>query len=210
MSRDPPQGSHRSIEPGAVDPRTRYELLTSLVVPRPIGWIGSRGADGVPNLAPFSYFAAVSHTPMLVSVSIGSRRGGMKDTLRNVLHRRAFSVNLVTDRHLEAMNLTSGGYAPDVDEFEVAGLEARDSPWVDAPWVADSPAVLHCRLYRVVELEDSPNTLVLGQVVGLLVDERLAYEAGTSRVDPRDLRPVGRLGGAEYTLLGEVLRLPRP
>ncbi|HZD03601.1 MAG TPA: flavin reductase family protein [Longimicrobiales bacterium] len=210
MSRAPSAVRHRSIDPGEADSRTRYELLTSLVVPRPIGWIGTRGPDDVPNLAPFSYFAAVSHTPMLLSVSIGRRRGGMKDTLRNVLHRQAFCVNLVTERHLEAMNLTSGGYGPDVDEFEVAGLQIRDSPWVDAPWVADAPAVFHCRVYRVVELGASPSTLVLGEVVGLLLDERLDYEAGTSRVDPRTLGPVGRLSGSEYTLLGQVLRLPRP
>ncbi|NIQ58759.1 MAG: flavin reductase family protein, partial [Gammaproteobacteria bacterium] len=76
---------------------------TSLVVPRPIGWISTRSGEGVPNLAPFSYFAAISATPMLVSVSIGARRGEPKDTLRNIRETGAFCANIVTERHLEAM-----------------------------------------------------------------------------------------------------------
>ena len=122
----------------------RYQLLTSLVVPRPIGWLSTVNRSGAPNLAPFSYFAALASTPMLVGASIGFRRGEPKDTLVNIRESGAFCVNVVTEEQLEAMNLTSGDYLPDVDEFRVAGLPMARAELVDAPYVESCPAVLEC------------------------------------------------------------------
>ena len=110
------------VLPDELRGREQYELMTSLVVPRPIGWISTCSAGGVPNLAPFSYFAALAVRPMLVGVSVGHRRDGPKDTLVNIRETGEFCVNVVTSSLLEAMNKTSGDYGPDVDEFEVAGL----------------------------------------------------------------------------------------
>src|SRR3954447_5712904 len=90
------------LDPSVLPARARYQLLTSLVVPRPIAWVSSRSAAGQPNLAPFSYFAALSATPLLVGVSIGHRRGVPKDTLRNVRESGAFCVNLATEARLSA------------------------------------------------------------------------------------------------------------
>jgi len=190
--------------------RERYQLLTSLVVPRPIGWISTRSVDGTPNLAPFSYFMAVSPTPFLVAASIGSRAGRPKDTLRNILDTGAFCVNVVTERHFEAMNQTSAEYGPEVDEFAAAGLEAAMSDVVPAPFVADCPAVLESRLHEVVELRNSPNTLVIGEVLGIRISEELPFVPGTLAVDPAVLRPIGRLWGDHYMMPGEVSVLERP
>src|SRR5690606_311515 len=146
--------------------RDRYQLLTSLVVPRPIAWISSRSAGGVPNLAPFSYFAAISATPFFVGVSIGSRRGVVKDTLRNIQETNEFCINIVTESHLAAMNESSGEHPPDVDEFAVAGVQMAESEAVTAPYVADCPAVLECRLQQQVDLgADGGNVFVIGEVV---------------------------------------------
>lgn len=201
---------HRSLDPAEVDPRARYELLTSLVVPRPIGWISTVGADGVLNLAPYSYFGAFAASPMVVGVSVGHRAGGPKDTLVNIRTRRAFCVNIVDVAHLEAMNATSAEVPPATDEFALAGLEAATSERVDAPYVRSAPAVLECRVMQEVALGDAPNTLVLGEVVGVLVSESLPFLEGRYVVDTEALKPVGRLWGAAYALPGEVRILPRP
>lgn len=198
------------LDPDALDGRGRYQLLTSLVVPRPIAWISTFGEDETPNLAPFSFYSAVSATPMLVSVSIGRSRAGPKDTLRNLSARRAFCVNVVGARDLEAMNLTSGGFDPDVDEFDVAGLAMATDASVDAPYVAGAPGVLECELRHVVELDGSPNTLCVGQVKAVRLSEELERVGDTLYVDARSLEPVGRLWGGTYSLLGEVLHVPRP
>lgn len=201
----------RFHDPASLDGRGRYQLLTSLVVPRPIGWISTWGDDGVPNLAPYSFFAGLSASPMLVGVSVGHRRGrGPKDTLVNVRARAAFCVNVVTVPQLEAMNATSAEVDPEVDEFDLAGLPLGRARLVDAPLVASCPAVLECRLFREVDLGGAPNTLVIGEVVGVRLDAALPLEEGTLAVAAEALRPVGRLWGTLYGLPGEVVRIPRP
>lgn len=205
-----PHSATRVVDPAEVTALERYHLLTSLVVPRPIGWISTRGDDGVPNLAPFSYFAAIAAAPMLVSVSIGHRRGGFKDTLTNLRRRGELCVNVVTEELLVAMNESSATVPPGVDEFELAGLRMAESARVDAPFVADCPAVLECRVRQEVDLGGAPNTLVIAEVVGVRLSEELDFEEGTMLVRPESLRPVGRLGGSAYAVVREVERILRP
>jgi flavin reductase (DIM6/NTAB) family NADH-FMN oxidoreductase RutF len=200
----------RVIDPGALGNRERYHLVTSLVVPRPIGWVSTRSSDGVPNLAPFSYFNAVSATPMLLGVSIGHRRSVPKDTLMNIRASGSFCLNVVTEEQLESMNLSSGEHPPEIDEFEVAGLPIGESERVRAPYVASCPAVFECRLDQEVELKGGNASLVIGEVVGIRLSNRLVMEDGTWKVTPESLRPVGRLGGDLYSLTRELITLPRP
>lgn len=207
---DPSGTSHRPFDPATLSGQERYQLLTSLVVPRPIGWISTWSATGVANLAPFSYFAALAASPMLVGVSVGHRPRGPKDTLVNVRARGAFCVNVVTAPLLEEMNATSAEVPPDVDEFVLAGVERAVSRVVDAPYVARAPAVLECRVTQEVELHGAPNTLVIGRVVGVLVDPQLPMVDGTLCVDPGALGPVGRLWGAAYAMPGAIRIIPRP
>lgn len=205
----------RLIRADTLSGRQRYRLLTSLVVPRPIGWLGTRSLDGKPNLAPFSYFNGLSASTMLVGASIGQRRGGAgaepvwKDTLLNVRETEAFSVNIVTERHLEAMVRTSGGWPRGTDEFREAGLIPAECETINAPYVADAPAVLECRLFKLVEL-DAPNMLAIGEVLAVRLAPALTVEEETMHVDVESLRPVGRLGLDQYTLLGEIRRIERP
>jgi flavin reductase (DIM6/NTAB) family NADH-FMN oxidoreductase RutF len=200
----------RRINPDDLTGRERYHLMTSLVVPRPIGWLSTWGADGTANLAPFSYFAAVSVAPMLVSVSIGERRGTLKDSLVNIRARGAFCANVVTDELLEAMNETSANVPPDVDEFALAGLSCARSDRVDAPFVSECRAVLECEVRQEVDLGGAPNALVIAEVVGVRLDPSLTFEGETLLVHPEDLRPVGRLGGAGYSVASDIRRVPRP
>lgn len=190
--------------------RQRYRLLTSLVVPRPIGWISTFSGDGTANLAPFSYFNALSASPMLVGASIGLRRGAPKDTLTNIRTIGVFAVNLVTERHLEAMVHTAGDWPPGTDEFDEAGLEKGACQTIDAPSVADAAAVLECRLFREVDLGEAPNTLVIGEALAIRLGTDIAVDPETLHVDPRSLQPVGRLGMDAYTSLGTLHHLPRP
>jgi len=208
MSSEP--SAHIPVDLEAISHRERYQLLTSLVVPRPIGWISTWNDTGTPNLAPFSYFTALAASPMLVGVSIGHRPDGPKDTLVNVRSKGAFCVNVVTEDLLEAMNATSASVAYGVDEFELARLEPAASRRVDAPYVAASPAVLECEVSKEVPLDGAPNTLVIGRVVGILLDPGLPTLEGTRYVVSEELRPVGRLWGGSYAMPGRVRVIPRP
>jgi flavin reductase (DIM6/NTAB) family NADH-FMN oxidoreductase RutF len=199
----------RTVDPSEISARDRYQLMTSLIGPRPIGWLSTWGADDVSNLAPFSYFAALSVAPMLVGVSIGMRRDEPKDSIVNIRARGAFCVNIVTEDLLEPMNATSASVGPEVDEFALAGLVRAVSDRVDAPFVAAAAAVLECEVRKEVDLE-APNALVIAEVVGVRLDGRLPFEDGTMLVEPEALRLVGRLGGSAYAIASDIRRIPRP
>jgi len=134
-----PPNDTTTFDPSELEGVDRYKLLTGLVVPRPIGWIGTLGQDGRPNLAPFSFFTVVAGTPPTVLFSPGRRTGTPKDTLANALAKGEFTVNVVDEPLAEAMNLTSGEYAAEIDEFALAGLDARPGDVVDAPLVLEAP-----------------------------------------------------------------------
>lgn len=190
--------------------RERYQLLTSLVVPRPIAWVSTRSHAGAPNIAPFSYFAALSSTPFLVGFSAGSRAGHPKDTLRNIRETGGFCINVSTAGQLDQLNLTAGEYGPEVDEFAHAGLPVAWADLVHAPFVADCPAALECRLFREVPLDPSTSTLVIGEVLRIHLAEGVLPREGTYFLDHEVLDPVSRLWGDHYALLGEIRTLARP
>ena len=130
--------------------------------------------------------------------------------MRNIRQTRSFCVNVATEPQLVAMNETAGEYGPDVDEFERAGLASAEAESVDAPYVADCPAVLECRLFQAIDLEGSPNTLVLGEVLRVRLSDTVPLAPGTLCADTAALRPVGRLWGDLYATLGEMPALKRP
>ncbi len=197
------------IDPRDYDARRIYQLMTSVVVPRPIAWVSSLSRDGVLNLAPFSYFNAVTSTPPLISISVGRRRGQRKDTAHNASSTREFVVNIVTEANLAAMNDTSGDYPPEVNEFEVAALTPIPSVRVKPPRVAEAPVQLECRTREIFELSPGIVDLVIGEVVMFHVADELPID-GDLHIPGGALRAVARLGGSDYATLGEIKSLPRP
>ena len=190
--------------------RDVYKLMTGAIVPRPIGWISSLDADGRPNLAPFSYFNAVSADPPTLMFSGGAHAPDRrKDTVYNVEARGEFVVNVVTESLANAMNATAIVAPPEFDEFAYAGLTAAPSAVVAPPRVAESPIHFECEvahIYRVREGEDA-SSVVFGRIVHIhVVDELLD---GT-RIDAAKLRPLARLGGPTYAGLAEIFALERP
>lgn len=197
-----------SISPQDLQPRDAYRLLISIVVPRPIAWVSSVGADGSLNLAPFSFFNAVAGHPPTVMFSVGQRQGVPKDTLRNVRETGEFVLNVVDEALAEKMNLTSGEYAYEVNEFERAGLTPLASTLVKPPRVAEAAVTMECRATQIVPVPDTTYTMVLGQVQVFHLRNGLLRPNGA--VDATLLRPVARLSGDEYATLGAVFELKRP
>src|SRR6185312_3623681 len=154
-----------------------HDPFKAIVAPRPIGWISSIDSTGRVNLAPYSFFNAFCENPPI----IGFSSGGRKDSQRNVEATGEFVANLATMKHAQAMNLTSAVVPPEINEFELAGLEQAPSRVVRPPRVADAPAALECKLLQVITLRDltgrpTPNTLLLGQVVGVHIDKSFLVE----------------------------------
>lgn len=186
-----------------------YKLLTGLVIPRPIGWIGSKNAAGIANLAPFSFFNAVAASPPTVIFSPLGQPVKKKDTLANVRETGVFTVNIVSYSLVEAMNATAATVEADVDEFELANLTAVPGRVVDAPYVDEVLAHLECRVTQIVEVGGEPlgGSVVFGEVLAFEVDDSLLD--GT-RIDAELLDPVGRMAGNWYSRGNRQFSIERP
>lgn len=188
------------LDPGSPDVNA-YKLMTSLVVPRPIAWVASRSADGVGNLAPHSFFTVVCADPPIVAfASIGD-----KDTLRNVLETREFTISVAPQTLMDEVNATSAQFDADTDEATALGLAMLPSTVVGPPAVAGSPGALECTLHSTVDLGSS--TLVLGTVVSFSIDEDVMQDGLPSY---ERLGLVARLGREEWGLPSPVVTVPRP
>lgn len=171
-----------------------HRIITSLVTPRPIGWISTRTADR-DNLAPFSYFNVVSTYPPAVMFSASRRDGAPKDSTKMALETGEFVANLVTEDLVEQMDRTSAPLGA-VSEFDFAGLEREAAVAVDAPRVAAAAACLECTVYDSLEVYD--NVVTIGTVEHIAIDDRLATDGV---IDMTNVDSVGRLGGPYYTRL---------
>ncbi|KIS29095.1 flavin reductase [Arthrobacter sp. SPG23] len=177
-----------------------YRLLTAVVVPRPIAWVSSRSADGVDNLAPHSFFTVASVTPPIVQFT----SVGRKDSLRNILDRGEFVVNLAPADLMAEVNATGTNFPPEVSEFDAAGLTREQGLTVGVPRVAESPVALECRLHSTLVMGDC--ILVFGEVTHAAISTDV-LEGSHPRIDL--LEPLARLGRDEWGHLGPVEELGR-
>lgn len=199
------------IDPAATEPRNIYKLMVGAIVPRPIAFVSTLSADGVLNLAPFSYFTAVGSVPPVVCFCPANRGsdGQKKDTLRNVEATGEFVVNIVSEDFARQMNLCSGEYPPEVDEFAVSGLTPIASDLVKPPRVKESKIQMECLLLQIVRISPKPlgGNIVLGEVLRFHVDDSIVSNFA---IDPDKLRPIGRMGGPTYTRTTDRFQMERP
>lgn len=182
-----------------------HDPFKALVAPRPIGWISTVSRQGSINLAPYSFFNAVSTDPHYLMFA----SGGRKDSQRNAEDTGEFVCSLATYELREAMRRTSTPVAPEVDEMQLAGLTPASSRLVAPPRVKESPVAFECRYWRTIELpgrEGGPSThsIVLGEVIGVFIDDSAIVDG---KVDVTKLRPLARLGYRDYAVIDEVFSL---
>jgi len=193
------------FDPGTIPPGDFYRFMISVVVPRPIAFVSTMDARGRLNVAPFSYFNAITNQPPLLGISINRRKGEVKDTYRNIEQTGEFVVNTVDEALGARMVQTSGEWPEDVDEFRLAGLTPVASDLVKPPRVGESPVNMECRLYRSIEL--GATFFVVGEILRAHVRDEVLTDG---RVDIARLQPLGRLGGDGYSVVREVIHMPRP
>ncbi len=183
----------------------QYDPFKAIVAPRPIGWVSTVSTSGIANLAPYSFFNAMSDNPHYVV--FGAAAG--KHSQRNAEATGCFAINLATYDLREQMNLSSA--SEDVDEFELSGLTKTPCRLIAAPRVAESPVCLECRLFQVVPLPDDDGrigySMVVGRVIGIHIADRFIHDG---RVDTAAMKPIARMGYSEYATVTEAWRMRRP
>jgi flavin reductase (DIM6/NTAB) family NADH-FMN oxidoreductase RutF len=205
-------GALMIINPADHTPVNLYRLLVGAIVPRPIAFVSTISSAGVLNLAPFSFFTAVSANPPVICFSPMVRPaapGALKDTLRNIEDTREFVVNIVSEDFAQQMNLTSADFPPEVDEFAASGLTPLPSDLVRPPRVRESRIHMECGLLFTVHVSALPlgGSLVLGKVLRLHIDDSLIADF---KIDPAKLRAIGRMAGATYARTTDRFEMPRP
>jgi flavin reductase (DIM6/NTAB) family NADH-FMN oxidoreductase RutF len=188
------------FDPAEMETRAFYRVLNSVVVPRPIAWVCSRSAEGVVNLAPHSFYTVACVDPPVVQFT----SVGRKDSLRNVEATGEFTVSLTPKALFEQINATGTDFPAGMSEPEEVGIRLEESVRVGVPRVAESPVSVECTLHSTVRLGDS--TVVFGRVEMISVWAS-AVRDGRPRIE--HLQPLARLGGNEWSTIGEVKEIPR-
>jgi flavin reductase (DIM6/NTAB) family NADH-FMN oxidoreductase RutF len=186
-------------------PRDPFKAIVS---PRPVGWITSMNGKGEINLAPYSFFNAVSDGPPIVMFS----SDGYKDSLAFIAETREFVCNLAVLDLLAAVVTTGISYPRGINEMIEAGLEPVPSRLVKPPRVKASPCALECKLLQIVDLDDldgqpSDRHVAFGQVIGVHIDDRFIKDG---RLDTAAMRPIARCGYADYAVVDKVIPVVRP
>ncbi|MEK7233168.1 MAG: flavin reductase family protein [Elusimicrobiota bacterium] len=190
--------------------RDRYLLMIATILPRPIAWVATVSPDGVPNLAPFSFFTGICANPMTVCFApVNARDGKKKDTLINIELTKQFTVNIVNEANVGKMNRTSAPFPYGVNEFEKAGATPVPSAKIRPFRVKESPVSYECELLQIVRIGEGAlaGNLIIGKVVMLHCEDAL-YNAG--KIRHQDLNAVGRMEGSWYARTNDAFELPRP
>jgi len=205
--------SFQSITPADLSAPERHALMLSIIIPRPIGLISTISIDGLPNLAPFSYFQAVSAVPPLILFCPNRNRfGHVKHSLINARVQREFVACTVTEEMAEAINYASGEFPDGVDEFKKAGFTPLASGLVRPLRVLESPVQMECRVRDVIEFSDQPlgGSIVIGEVVRFHIRDDLLSGGKMEIRNQESYRPISRLGGVAYGVLNDTFDMPRP
>lgn len=192
-----------------------FNPFKAIVAPRPIGWVTTLSSKGVVNLAPYSFFNAVSTDPPMVFFGANGTHdadGGEKDSLRNVRETGEFVCNLVTWDLRHPMNDTSAPAPRGIDEMQAADIAHIPSRLVKPPRVAASPAHLECKVHQLLELPVDPrsgkkNVMVIGHVVAMHIDDAFIVNG---RFDTAAAKLVARLGYMDYAVVTEAFAIDRP
>ncbi len=186
----------------------KYDPFKAIIAPRPIGWIGTLNADGVPNLAPYSFFNGIGSRPNQLFFS----SEGEKHSYLNAKARGEFTVSLATEALKDEMNISSAHVEDGVSEFELAGLELGKPVEIATPFVAASPAAFECVVIATMQMKDrfgnlTDRYLTFGEVVRThIADDYIS----NGRFDSARARPIARLGYRDYATVENVWQLKRP
>lgn len=192
------------IDFSEMKPTAIYKTMIQTVIPRPIAWTLSLNENGSYNLAPFSYFNAIGSNPPMVSLSIGKRKEGSdKDTKRNIEQRQYFTVHIPSVDSAQMVTDSAKAFDPEISEINELSLELVNEG-TNSPRLKNCKVAYFCKMDRIIELGNVPQSLVIGLVESIYVaDDCIAVQDGHYTVNAKAINPLGRLGGSDYCTFGE-------
>lgn len=177
------------------------QLLNSIIVPRPIAFVTTIGANGVINAAPFSYFSVACTDPPIISIAIERRGEERKDTPRNILYLKEFVVNICPLELAKTVSIAGGDYPPHVSEVELTNLCLIASEKISVPRIANTPVQIECILHQIVGV--GRGDLILGRVVNVHLHKEILNAQG--RVATEKLNPLARIAGSSFAKVSDFI-----
>ncbi|WP_422137585.1 flavin reductase family protein [Endozoicomonas sp. ALC020] len=188
-----------------------YHLLTQTVIPRPVAWVLTANEEGDFNLAPFSFFTAISSNPPLIMFSVGSKPSGeIKDTRRNILRSRSFVVHIAPSSLAEEMTETARTLDYGQSELERIHLTTNNDWQQSLPRLSECDIALYCQLYEYQEIGKNKQGLVFGEIKQAYLSDKVASKGERLVIDATQVDPISRLGGNDYAALGKIITIQRP
>ncbi|MDB1689094.1 MULTISPECIES: flavin reductase family protein [Enterococcus] len=198
------------LDPKDLTQRENYKLLIGSIIPRPVAVVSTQSADGIVNIAPFSFFNIVSSEPVILSLAIQRKEGELKDTARNLLATKEAVVHILDQTNVQEANKTAALLPADQSELTVSGFTTTASKTIAVPGLNEASVRLETILHQHVPIKKDQQTtadLLLLEVVGYQIAEDV-YQDG--KIDPRALQAVSRLAGNSYATIGEIFDIKRP
>ena len=194
-------------------PNQRYHLMTQTIIPRPIAWALTDSGNGSFNLAPFSYFTAVSSAPPILMLSVGKKpNGDSKDTLVNVINNKKMVIHIASDKHAQLVTKTAETLAHGESELHNTNISTTEFAGFSLPRLAQCDIAYGCELYEIKELGDVPQSLIFVEVKQVYINDNVADidEKQRIKVHADRIKPLARLGGGEYATIKKPFEIVRP
>ncbi|MBU2925074.1 flavin reductase family protein [Colwellia sp. 1_MG-2023] len=191
----------------------RYHLMTQTIIPRPIAWALTDSGNGSFNLAPFSYFTAVSSAPPILMLSVGKKpNGDDKDTLTNIIKNKKVVIHIASEQHASLVTQTAQTLAHGESELTDAGIKTTEFANFSLPRIAQCDIAYGCELYEIKPLGDVPQSLIFVEVKQVYINDNVVDvdEKQRIKVHADKVQPLARLGGAEYATINNPFEISRP
>lgn len=199
------------FDPQGKSSTLKYNPFKSCIIPRPIGWISTMSRENIVNVAPYSYFNAVSDSPPIVMFSSSLKEDGeYKDSIRNIEATGEFVVNIASLHNINKIINSSVNLPHNNSEASQFDIELAESKLIQVPRVRTVPIALECKFIKKIEIDvedlKSNCQMLLGHVVNIYIDDKVIKDG---KIDVESMQIIARLGYDEYTIIKDVLRIKR-
>jgi flavin reductase (DIM6/NTAB) family NADH-FMN oxidoreductase RutF len=191
----------------------RYHLMTQTIIPRPIAWALTDSDNGQFNLAPFSYFTAVSSAPPILMISVGNKpNGDKKDTLVNVVNNKKMVIHIASAQDADLVTQTAESLPHGESELTQSALKTVAFDNFSLPRLAQCDIAYGCELYEIKELGDVPQSLIFVEIKQIYINDKVIDIDTKQRIKVHadKVKPLARLGGGEYATINEPFSIARP
>jgi flavin reductase (DIM6/NTAB) family NADH-FMN oxidoreductase RutF len=194
-------------------PNQRYHLMTQTIIPRPIAWALTDSDNGQFNLAPFSYFTAVSSAPPILMLSVGNKpNGDKKDTLVNVVHNQKMVIHIASEQDAALVTKTAASLPHGESELTDTSLTTTTFDGFSLPRLAHCDIAYGCELYEIKELGAVPQNLIFVEIKQIYINDNVIKidKKQKIKVHADKVNPLTRLGGGEFATINKPFSLVRP